>query len=169
MAPRLGRIAIDRAFFESRVARRLFGVFVACALIPMATFALFAQRAVREQLEDDAAMALRSESKASGMAITERLLLADAALRMRIRAGEGAAHAGPDGPHEAPLRHVERVPDGDPRLRALDARALDHLRGGSSLVEVGAGAVLPPILLLRRAASDTAHTWIAEIDRKSAV
>ena len=46
--------------------------------------ACFSYREVRQQLEQDAARAIRSEARAAGMGILERLLLADQALALRI-------------------------------------------------------------------------------------
>jgi HD-GYP domain-containing protein (c-di-GMP phosphodiesterase class II)/HAMP domain-containing protein len=74
-------LKLDRQVLRSRVARRMFLVFAICSLLPIVTFGLYAYLEVRAQLELDAGAALRRESKAAGMAIVERLLIAEQHLR----------------------------------------------------------------------------------------
>jgi signal transduction histidine kinase len=77
---RVGRVPIRLASLRSRVARRVFALFVACALVPVGVFAVFAFRSVSAQLEDAARNQLREASKAAGMALVERLSLLETTL-----------------------------------------------------------------------------------------
>ena len=71
---------IDGRFLRSRVARRVFFLVLASALVPMLSFALLSYVQVTRQLEQDAEARLAQEAKQLGMAALERLLLLEAAL-----------------------------------------------------------------------------------------
>lgn len=60
-------------FFRSRVARRIFMLFILCALIPLSVLAYFSFTQVTKNLYRQANQDLRLASKASGMATFERL------------------------------------------------------------------------------------------------
>lgn len=64
---------LDHAFLRSRVARRVFLLFVLCALLPVALLAGIALTSVTTELEDTAQKRLHSASKAMGMSVIERL------------------------------------------------------------------------------------------------
>jgi len=87
------RLGLDGRFLRSRVARRIFLSVVLCALVPITSFAWLAFRQVTGQLERDAAARLTEDAKTRGMAALERLLLADAALRVTAEALAGASQA----------------------------------------------------------------------------
>jgi HD-GYP domain-containing protein (c-di-GMP phosphodiesterase class II) len=67
---------------RSRVARRVFFLFVLCALVPLSTLAYVSFDKVTAQLHADATQRLRNASKSTGMALLERLLLLDSQLAM---------------------------------------------------------------------------------------
>jgi HD-GYP domain-containing protein (c-di-GMP phosphodiesterase class II) len=75
MSPSLLRL--DWRTHQSRVARRVFSLFVTCALLPVGVFACIAYRQVVDELEREALDRLHRESKNAGMSILERLLLLD--------------------------------------------------------------------------------------------
>jgi HD-GYP domain-containing protein (c-di-GMP phosphodiesterase class II)/HAMP domain-containing protein len=75
-------MAFDTRTLQSRVSRRMFGVFVVCSLLPVLAFSLYAYTHVLNQLEADAAAALGQGAKSAGMSIFERLSIADTQLRM---------------------------------------------------------------------------------------
>ncbi|MBW2287551.1 MAG: GAF domain-containing protein [Deltaproteobacteria bacterium] len=163
---RIGSLELDRSFLESRVARRIFAVVASCALLPVAVFALFSYQQVRNQLEDDAALALQRESKAAGMAIVERLLLAEDALRLviadRVSGGglvsESAVRA---------LSSVRAVPGGDSRLANLSRRERAHLAQGGSLIVLESGEAGGPTLLMLRLRSSpeaSGGAWLATLE-----
>lgn len=156
----VGPLRVDRAFLESRIARRLFAVFAACSLLPVLAFASFSYRAVREQLDRDAASALHRTGKAAGMAILERLLLADHELRLAtedaLASGRGSGRA---------LRSVTALDPDARRLAGLDAREIRHLKNGFALLQTSSG-VVPTLELLRyrEPGRPAAGAWLAEVD-----
>jgi len=60
-------------FLRSKVARRIFFLFVACALIPIAALAILSFVWVTNQLKERSQVRLKQESKNIGMGILERL------------------------------------------------------------------------------------------------
>jgi len=167
---RIGPLTIDRRFLESRVARRMFVVIATCALLPVALFALFSYRQVRDQVEGGAALLLRSESKAAGMAIMERLLLAEDTMRLiSASATPGALDAPLRGSASRVFRSLRVAPEQGPYLMGLSRRESAHLARGNTLLALervdGEG---PSILLLQlRDPDDPAQgAWIALLDRE---
>ena len=71
---------IERSFLSSRVARRVFFLFILCALLPVGALSLVSFSDVTGQLTQQAERRVRQESKAMGMAIYQRLLLLEAEL-----------------------------------------------------------------------------------------
>ncbi len=71
---------IERSFLRSRVARRVFFLFILCALLPVGMLSLVSFTDVTGQLTQQSERRVRQESKAMGMAIYQRLLLLEAEL-----------------------------------------------------------------------------------------
>jgi signal transduction histidine kinase/ActR/RegA family two-component response regulator len=71
----------DRALFRSRVARRIFALFVLCALLPSAGVAILAFGQVTNQLFEDSQRRLGQSTKAVAIGIYERLLLLETEMR----------------------------------------------------------------------------------------
>ena len=71
-----------RAFLRSKVARRIFFLFILCALIPLSVLAYYAFNQVTGNLYSQANRQLHQASKASGMTIYERLLFLETELDM---------------------------------------------------------------------------------------
>ena len=69
-------------FFRSKVARRVFVLFILCALIPLSVLAYYSFSQVTSNLYSQAHRQLHQASKASGMAIFERLLMLETDLNM---------------------------------------------------------------------------------------
>lgn len=90
-------VQIERSFLSSCVARRIFFLFILCALLPVGALSLISFGDVTSQLTEQSERRVRQESKAMGMAIYQRLLLAEAELRSS--AWESGLLAGPS--HEA--------------------------------------------------------------------
>lgn len=83
---------IKRNFFRSQVARRIFGLFVLCALLPLGVLAYVAFSQVRTQLQQQAEQWLQHTSKTAGMALYERLLLLETDLKTIIASLPGGTH-----------------------------------------------------------------------------
>jgi HAMP domain-containing protein len=74
---------IDKTFLRSKVGRRIFALFILCALIPMAMFAVLSYIHVEKQINDQSRKQLSQTNKAAGMAIIERLSLLENQLKIR--------------------------------------------------------------------------------------
>jgi HD-GYP domain-containing protein (c-di-GMP phosphodiesterase class II)/HAMP domain-containing protein len=130
--------AQDAGEFGSRVARRVFGLFLACALLPTGVVGVFAVRRSSSELERAAREQLRRDSKSEGMAIVSRLMAADGLLRAL---GDDAAErfaAAPEGPRSEamPWRTVGRVRPEDAPGGPLAASELRALAAGKSLLRL---------------------------------
>ena len=73
---------IEYAFLRSRVARRVFFLFILCALLPVGALSVVSLTDVTRQLTQQAERRVQQESKAMGMAIYQRLLLLEAGLQV---------------------------------------------------------------------------------------
>jgi putative nucleotidyltransferase with HDIG domain len=73
---------IDTTFLRSKVARRIFLLFVLCALFPIAILAVFSIREVTQQLTRESEARLLQATRAEGMSIYERLTLLEAEMKV---------------------------------------------------------------------------------------
>ncbi|MFQ5801535.1 MAG: HD domain-containing phosphohydrolase [Candidatus Methylomirabilales bacterium] len=73
---------LDTTFLRSKVARRIFILFILCALLPIAALALISFGQVTDQLNKQSQRRLHQASKAVGLSIFERLLFLDAEMKM---------------------------------------------------------------------------------------
>jgi PAS domain S-box-containing protein len=83
---------LERDFFRSTVARRIFGLFVLCALLPLSVLAYVAFSQVMTQLEQQAEQWLQHTSKTAGIALYERLVLLETDLKTIIAGFPGGTH-----------------------------------------------------------------------------
>ncbi|MFQ5848366.1 MAG: HD domain-containing phosphohydrolase [Candidatus Methylomirabilales bacterium] len=72
---------LDTTFLRSKVARRIFTLFVVCALLPIAALAIISFSQVTDQLNAQSRRRLHQASKAAALGIYERLLLLEAEMR----------------------------------------------------------------------------------------
>jgi len=82
---------LDTISLRSRVARRIFSLFILCALLPLGTLAVLAFHHVSGQLMAQSEQHLRQTSKAQGMSISQRLSFLDAELRLIAATLDGAS------------------------------------------------------------------------------
>jgi putative nucleotidyltransferase with HDIG domain len=86
---------IDTTFLRSKVARRIFVLFVLCTLLPIAALVILSFSQVTRQLNQQSQSRLRQATKATGMGIYERLLFLEGELRVIApsvaASGKGAA------------------------------------------------------------------------------
>lgn len=73
---------IDQAFLRSKVGRRIFILFIACALLPISALALVSFYQVTEQLEEQNQRRLYQAAKDSGVIIFERLKLLESEMKI---------------------------------------------------------------------------------------
>jgi HD-GYP domain-containing protein (c-di-GMP phosphodiesterase class II)/HAMP domain-containing protein len=159
--------------FGSRVAQRVFVLFLACALVPIGVVGLFAMRRSSTEIEKATREQLRRDSKSEGMMIVSRLLAADGLLR--ALGGHPARWLGParEGPasQAMPWREVRRAeprqlpggPLAPAELRAIAAgRSLLRLEGERRISLVYAPDPARPDSLI---AADLAPAYLWTYDR----
>ena len=73
---------IKWSYLHSRVARRLFALFVLCALLPVSVLAAIAYFKVTHELQRQAYQRLRQTSKTAGLTVYERLTALDTDLQI---------------------------------------------------------------------------------------
>ncbi|HHI68351.1 MAG TPA: HAMP domain-containing histidine kinase [Planctomycetes bacterium] len=85
---------LGRQFLATRFGRRIFFLFVLCALIPLSTLAFLSYDGVTRQLRDQALQRLHEETKGAGLFLHARLLFLESNLKLLAadlrRAGPGA-------------------------------------------------------------------------------
>ncbi|HXG44877.1 MAG TPA: HD domain-containing phosphohydrolase [Gemmatimonadales bacterium] len=127
-------------FLRTRVARRILGLFLLSAVLPVGVLAYLAYREVSAELGEQAGDRLHQASKSAGMMLLDNL---------RRAALEFA-----DTTHRPPhprLRRIFWLPHPS-RPAALDSTALGHLARGGTTLAVGADS--PVTLYLVREAPD---------------
>jgi putative nucleotidyltransferase with HDIG domain len=73
---------ISSTFLHSKVARRIFFLFVLCALFPIAIVAVFSMREVTQQLTQESEARLLQATRSEGMSTYERLTLLEAEMKV---------------------------------------------------------------------------------------
>ncbi|HEX7549011.1 MAG TPA: hypothetical protein VF579_00380, partial [Candidatus Methylomirabilis sp.] len=141
---------LDRTFFRSKVARRIFILFICCAILPILALAALSLTTVSEQLNQQSQKRLHQAAKGVGQSIIERLIFLEAELRLlRLPTDPG------------PLRRGHPVSGGQ------TGRSLENFRGVAVLSPTG-----PPSVLTGRldsAISLTPAEWEAVRSGKSVV
>jgi putative nucleotidyltransferase with HDIG domain len=84
---------LETRSFRSKVARRIFALFMVCALLPIGALSLVALVHVSRQFDEQSRTRLVQASKAHGMAIFDRLSSAEATLKL-VAAVLGTTDAG---------------------------------------------------------------------------
>jgi HD-GYP domain-containing protein (c-di-GMP phosphodiesterase class II)/HAMP domain-containing protein len=79
---KLAKLRPDRAFLENKVGRRIFLVFVVCAILPLGMMALVSYFEVTSQLSRQADERLHQACRSAGMTLMERLALLESDLDM---------------------------------------------------------------------------------------
>lgn len=73
---------IEQAFLRSKVARRIFVLFILCALLPITILAIITYSNMTKLLHQQSQRELQQTSKSIGMAIFERLVLIESEMQM---------------------------------------------------------------------------------------
>jgi diguanylate cyclase (GGDEF)-like protein len=153
---------LDTTFLRSKVARRIFLLFILCALLPTVTLAIVSYSLVMKQLNQQEQVRLHQASKGTALAIYERLLFLEAQMKAvgsKVRIGSG--------PSSQELSEVlnnyfkammisidtgRRVVLFGPiqNLPELSSPEREHLKAGKTLVSIRDERSLPlPILMSR--------------------
>ncbi len=140
---------LETTFLRSRVGRRIFLLFICCALVPIGALAVLSFHQVEKQLNETGQRRLHHASKAVGMAIFERLQFLEdemkiVASRYKTRSSHFPPPAAEFGEHlkerfkglaiiteeskEIPLLgHIQNIPE-------LTPQQSQHIRSGGTLV-----------------------------------
>ncbi len=155
---------IDKTFLRSKVARRIFLLFISCALLPITVLAVLSFRHVTRQLNKQSQERLEQAAKAMSMNLFERLLFLEAGMEMvtsnlddvsglqastveisdRLKERfEGMALVMDSG-KTIPL--IDFVPEPPP----LTKEEAEHLREGRTLITAKVRANRPGVIFMRR-------------------
>jgi response regulator RpfG family c-di-GMP phosphodiesterase/HAMP domain-containing protein len=152
---------LTSSFLRSKVARRIFSLFILCALLPISALAILSYQQVTKQLSQQRRVRLIQFSKSFGMSIHERLQFLDMELStiassppsgrvfetpLRLAEDfserfESLAIVGPDGK----ARPVFGVPK---RLPKLSAEEMQHLGEGKPVVASLVDPEQPAVILI---------------------
>jgi putative nucleotidyltransferase with HDIG domain len=100
-------VKADLLFIKSRLGRRIFLLFISCALLPVCALAVLSFSHVTGELREQGHGRLHQASKTTGMAIMERLLFLEGALDMAASHVQKEALASSE-----LLRHISRKDGG---------------------------------------------------------
>jgi len=130
--------ALDFGNFGSRVAQRVFVLFLLCALVPTGVVGVFAWRRSSSEFERAAREQLRRDSKSEGMVIVSRLLVADGLLRALGEASTQLLAAAPRdaGAEAMPWRSVRRTRPEELPGGPLVASERQAIEAGKSVLRV---------------------------------
>lgn len=132
-------------FLTSKVARRIFLLFVGCALVPITVLAVLAFVQVSSQLQQDAQKQLIEMAKAQSMEIYERMLMASSEMRvlsLQFAGEKNALDGSASKDHFVGLTVFQDdgkvlATWGEPStLFALDEKQNAHLQSGSPVLSV---------------------------------
>jgi len=138
---------IDKAFLTSKVARRVFFLFIICAIVPLAILAGITFKTVTAQLTEQAIKRLSQECKLKGLEIYNNLMAMDTALdifAVSVKENRGTDLPGPETGAAKPFRTLRVIGGGHPNegsapetLQGLfepTVEELNHMKLGRSLV-----------------------------------
>jgi putative nucleotidyltransferase with HDIG domain len=123
------------------VARRIFVLFVACALLPMAVFTTLAFVQVSRQLRTQNRRQLQQAAKSLGLALFERLALLDSDLQVvSTRIQHGDSVSSPGGARRFQTVTVQKDQSGGETnsVSTITAAEKAHLLSGKSLIRTDA-------------------------------
>lgn len=85
----LSNMKVDLSLLNSKVARRVFFLFIFCAVLPLTIVASFSFKQVTSQLKEEAEHRLFQANKSAGMSVCERLLLLETKLKIILTIIDG--------------------------------------------------------------------------------
>jgi putative nucleotidyltransferase with HDIG domain len=140
----------ETTFLRSRVARRIFVLFVCCALVPIGALAVLSFNQVEKQLSELGQKRLKHANKAVAIAIFERLLLLDDEMKVvASKYSTKSSHILPPPPEEFGEHLKEKfeglaiIADNGkmiplfghiPNIHELTQQQSNHIRSGGTLV-----------------------------------
>jgi PAS domain S-box-containing protein len=153
-------------FFQSKLGRKLFTVFVCCAILPLLILSSLTYILVARQIEDQARKELQQATKSFGLTIYDRLLLVEAQLQLLAVSAQNPSSIPdklsvmPDGSFGANLNAIALIkPQTTPKVilgkmksvPAFPTELWSHLSNGRSAVitEPNVGAEGSRVYLVR--------------------
>lgn len=132
------------SFIHSRVARRIFALFIMCALLPVCVLALVSMRSILGKLERDSHERLRQTAKNAGMTVLEGLTLVQEALETMPVPAAGAFRTLSPGNNQR-FRAITVVRNNADRDAAMPIPSLPpggraHLAAGNALILAGSAS-----------------------------
>jgi len=166
-------VRFELTALRTRVARRILGLFILCAFVPIGTLAILSYRRVATELTEQSRLRLRQASKTIGMAVLKRLDDLDqelVAIVERLNAGTSGRPAPGTSfkslslvrPGVAPLPLLDQPPDTPPLPPGGDA----HLQTGEPLLLAGDPSRLLLARMLDPRAPERGLVW-AELDPRT--
>jgi putative nucleotidyltransferase with HDIG domain len=136
-------MAMKTTFLRSKVARRIFALFVCCALLPVVALAILSFYQVSNQLKTESQKQLQQATKAEGLAIYERLTMLDEELQvtsLRVVEGEVGRLSDDINSHFQDVTLLKIKPESLwlPRTASFTPSAQLHLRSGKTLIKTDA-------------------------------
>jgi putative nucleotidyltransferase with HDIG domain len=172
-------VKIDRAVLRTRVGRRIFGLFVICAIVPIAALAGLSFGLVSAQLEEQSQRRLHHAARIIGLAIYERLVFLDAEAERFLLRWKADPAAAAVASHEeltrrfiglelvgrAGRRAVFGIPSGVTELTAAER---DGVESGRAVVVTRIRPGEPAAVALARAAGPgpEPEILVAEVDTR---
>ena len=162
-----------RGFLRTRVARRMLGLFLAGALLPLLLLAFLGYRHLARELGERAREQLRIESKSAGMILLDRLAgLAAALERLASRSGTPGYAVGLTAQSTAAVQaprfqsvfreygdgRLETLTGEEAPLPPIDSRMAAHLALGEVGLITASGSREPQVFLVLLA-DDGGHFW----------
>ncbi len=149
--------SFSQSLFQSRIGRRILGLFVMCALVPTSILGWVSYRQVTEQLLVHTSARLKQESKSQGMVLYNHLLTLAADLDRIVAELPHDGTVTEDITITASVKELGRrfqeirlLAVSEPARRGLTAAQMAHLREGKSLLEIHPSSEqLPQLTLLR--------------------
>jgi putative nucleotidyltransferase with HDIG domain len=155
---------IETGFLRTRVARRVLGLFILCALLPIVALTVISYATVGRQVVQQSRSRVLETGKTTAQSILERLTFLSGAVEAAATAWGDAGALRPVAADSSVLRDrllglAVVAQDGArtvlagavPRLPALGPGAKDTLAAGGTLLLVTRDDVEPPSLLMTRA------------------
>ncbi|MCU0597421.1 MAG: ATP-binding protein [Desulfobacterota bacterium] len=158
-------MTLDKAFLTSKVAQRIFLLFLLCALLPLVILAVLTSGAVDSQLSEQAIKRLNQNCKVKGLEIYNNLRALETELRMFASSvsGEGGVQYRPSqygstkGLNGSGFRKLTvlneefkkaYLSDGFPEGFKITPEELDHMKTGRCLMVVRQTAKTPPRIFM---------------------
>ena len=163
-----------RTFLQTRIARRVFGLFLLCAVVPAVTLAASGYWLVSTEMRSQAGLQLAQASKISGTLLLARLHAAGEDLDAIVTAMEAGRGRDESERRVARLRAVSLETMGHRvesvrgerlnQLPEIPLQSADHLQRGRATIVINGDSARPAVYLVRRLTGLPARYMWAEVN-----